>query len=208
MRQKVKNDTTHLSTGASLSHERWEGVVMALPLITAVRHLPFKESVIHTALELAHRCSIYGVVRVSNTYMGAKCHCSARTFQRHVLTLEQAHVLRKTVIKKLVKITVGDRVETRLRNEINTYTFTLPWKRPSSPPLPIDKMSRNLPPQEREKKSSVREEIANQQKTLRALTPGSGLWERTREEIARLEGLLGKDKDSERLPTGAVPVPA
>ena len=45
---------------------------MALPLITAVRHLPFKESVIHTALELAHRCSIYGVVRVSKHVHGCE----------------------------------------------------------------------------------------------------------------------------------------
>ena len=132
--------------------------------------------------------------------MGAKCHCSARTFQRHVLTLEQAHVLGKRIIKKLVKITVGDRVETRLRNEINTYTFTLPWKRPSSPPSYRQNVQESST-QEREKKSSVREEIANQQKTLRALTPGSGLWERTREEIARLGGpLLGRTRTASVCP--------
>jgi hypothetical protein len=175
---------------------------MALPLITAVRHLPLKESVLHTALEMAHRCSIYGVVRVSNTYMGAKCHCSARTFQRHVVKLVNEHIVKKTVTKTFVKVKVGDRIETRLRNEINVYTFTIPWKKTPSSPLPIDTMSRNLPHQEREKKSSVREEVENQQKTLRALTPGSGLWERTREEIARLEGLLWKDDtDSEHMPT-------
>jgi hypothetical protein len=163
---------------------------MATPIIAAVRNLPFKESVIHTALELAHRCSIYGVVRVSNAYMGDKCHCSARTFQRHVVKLEEAHILRKKVTKTLVKVKVGDRIETRLWNEKNTYTFIIPWnKSPRSKP-PMDKMSTNLPPQEREKELSLREELANAKKVLRECTPGSIFWQWTQEDIVRLEGLL------------------
>ena len=39
---------------------------MALPIITALRtRTDLKESVLHTAQELAHRASLYGVVRVS-----------------------------------------------------------------------------------------------------------------------------------------------
>jgi len=68
-------------------------------------------------------------------------------------------------------------------------------------------MSRNLPPQEREKNSSKRDEggnprekhgslreaLANQKRMLPLLhTPGSDQWNRTCEEIARLEGLVGK----------------
>ena len=164
---------------------------MALPLITAVRHLPFKESVIHTALELAHRCSIYGVVRVSNAYMGDKCHCSARTFQRHIVKLEAEHILRKTVTKTLVKVKVGERTETRLRNEVNTYTFTIPWKQPSSLKVPIDTMSTNLPHQERGKELSLREELENARKVLRDCTPGSIFWQWSQDNMVRLEGLLG-----------------
>jgi hypothetical protein len=38
---------------------------MALPIITAIRACrDLKESVLHTALEIAHRTSIYGVARV------------------------------------------------------------------------------------------------------------------------------------------------
>ena len=178
---------------------------MALPIITAVRaRHDLKESVFHTLIELAHRSSIYGVVRVSNAYMGEKCHCSARTFQRHVVKLEAEHILRKTVTKKLVKVKVGDRMETRLRNEINTYTFIIPWKKPSSSTLPIDRMSTTLPHPEGEKKAalreeggnsrektgSLREELANAQKVLGDCTPGSIFWQWSHENITRLEGLL------------------
>jgi hypothetical protein len=163
---------------------------MASPIITAVRHLKFKESLTHTVVELAHKASIYGVVRVSNAHMGDKCHCSARTFQRHVLKLEQAYILRKTVIKKLVKVKVGDRMETRLRNEVNTYTFIIPWKKPSRSHVPIDTMSTNLPYQEREKELSLREELENAKKVLRDCTPGSLFWQWSQDNLTRLEGLL------------------
>jgi hypothetical protein len=75
--------------------------------------------------------------------------------------------------------------------EINTYAFVIAWDK-SRPQGGSDKTSSTLPHQEREKNSSLRQEWDNQQKTLRVLTPGSGLWERTREEIARLEALLGR----------------
>ena len=75
---------------------------MASPIITAIRQRrDLKESVLHTAQELAHRASIYGVVRASNAYMGGKCHCHGRTFQRHVVRLVEARILKKTVVKKV-----------------------------------------------------------------------------------------------------------
>jgi hypothetical protein len=55
-----------------------------------------------------------------------------------------------------------------------------------------DKTSSILPPQEREKETSVREELAKQQKGIHFLTPGSDLWQKVREEITRLEGLLAQ----------------
>jgi hypothetical protein len=164
---------------------------MALPIITALRQRrDLKESVLHTAQELAHRASIYGVVRVSNDYMGEKCHCHKRTFQRHVVKLEQAHILKKTVVKKVVKIRVGDRIEERLRNEINTYTFVIAWQKLPSNKALMDKIAINLPPQEREKNLGVREELENQKKGIRFLTPGTDLWQKVQEEIGRLEAFL------------------
>ena len=90
---------------------------MALPLITAIRACrDLKESVLHTALELAHRASIYGVARVSYTFLAEKCHCSRQTIINHVKILIAHGILRKTV-----------RWITNNFCEINQYTFTIPW---------------------------------------------------------------------------------
>ena len=171
---------------------------MAPPIITAIRQRnDLKESVLHTAQELAHKASIYGVVRVSNDYMGQKCHCHKRTFQRHVVKLEQAHILKKTVVKKVVRIRVGDRIEERLHNETNTYTFIIAWQKSPSHKVPIDKMPTNLPPQEREKNCGVREELENQKKAIRLgfVTPGSEAWKAAQEKIVYLEGLLVGERE-------------
>src|SRR5215813_683632 len=134
---------------------------MASPIITAIRkRTDLKESVLHTAIELAQRASIYGVVRGSNRYMGEKCHCHQRTFQRHAVRLEESAILKKKIIKRIVKVKIGEREETRLRNEVNVYVFTIPWKQSARSHLPMDTMSTNLPPQgERRKNQPNREEI-------------------------------------------------
>jgi hypothetical protein len=176
---------------------------MSLPIITAVRQqYQLKESLLHTAQELAHRASIYGVVHdAAIPFMADKCHCSKRTFQRHVVRLVEARILKKTVTKTLVKVQVGDHYETRLRNEVNVYTFTLLWKKPSSSSAPMVKMASNLPyPQDKEKTAtleergkggSIQQELANHKRMLPLLyTPGTELWNRTCEEIARLEALV------------------
>jgi hypothetical protein len=152
---------------------------MAAPIIAALRHRDdLKESVLHTAQELAHRASIYGVVRVSYTYLAQKCHCSRRTVMRHIERLIEAKIVRKTVIWITGNFC-----------EINQYSFIIPWdKRPHKGGS--DKMTWNLPLQEREKKSSVREELEKQKKGIHFLTPGSDLWHKVSEEIVRLEGLL------------------
>ena len=72
-------------------------------------------------------------------------------------------------------------------------------------------MTRKLPPQEREKDTSIRKELENQQKGIRFLTPGSDLWQKVSEELARLEAVLTQGggriaypkalKDSARFPT-------
>ena len=58
---------------------------MASPILAALRQRhDLKESLLHTAQELAHLASIYGVVRVSYTYLALKCHCSRRPVIRHI----------------------------------------------------------------------------------------------------------------------------
>ena len=126
---------------------------MALPILAALRQrADLKESLLHTAQELAHLASIYGVVRVSYSYLALKCHCSRRTVIRHIGRLLDLGIVRKTVLW--------------IRGnycEINTYTFRIPWdKRVHT--RGSDKTSSTLPPQEREKSGSVREELADKRK--------------------------------------------
>jgi hypothetical protein len=166
-------------------------MLMSSPIIAVLRQQrQLKEPLLHTSQELAARASVYGVVRVSNAYMAEKCHCSKRTFQRHVVRLVEAHILKKTVIKTLVKVKVGDRFEFRLHNEINVYTFILPWKKPTSSQAPMDKMARKLPyPQDREKQGSLKTDIENMERGLRFHTPGTLGYEATVEKIERLKAL-------------------
>ena len=152
---------------------------MATPIIAAIRQrTDLKESLLHTAQELAHRASMYGVVRVSYSYLAQKCHCSRRTVMRHIGRLIDAGIVRKSVLW--------------IRGnycEMNTYAFLLAWD--TSPPRgSSDRVASNLPPPEREKNSSLREELERQKKGLRFYTPGSDQWTITCEEIARLEALL------------------
>jgi hypothetical protein len=154
---------------------------MALPIITAIRQRrDLKESLTHTAQELAHLASIYGIIRVSYTELARKCRCSRRTVMCHIGRLEELRIIRKTVL--WIR---GNFCET------NTYAFLLAWDK-SRPTGGSDKTSRTLPPQEREKNSSVREELANQEKALREgwILPGSERWEAINERIVYLEGLL------------------
>jgi hypothetical protein len=154
---------------------------MAAPLIAALRRRSdLKESVLHTAQELAHRASIYGVARVSLKYLAQKCHCCKQTIINHLNKLIDLKIIRKTVI--WIK---GNYCE------VNTYSFLISWeKRPatggSQHSVPT------LPPQEGEKKSSLREELDNQKRGIRFLTEGTDLYRKVEEEIARLEGLFAR----------------
>ena len=152
---------------------------MAAPIIAALRRRgDLKESVLHTAQELAHRASIYGVVRISYAYLAAKAHCSKRTAMRHIQRLIDAGIIRKVV--------------TWIKGnccEWNQYTFVIPWdKQPARGGS--DKTASSLPQQEREKNCGVKEELENQRKGIRFLSPGTDLWRKVSEEIARLERLL------------------
>ena len=157
---------------------------MANPLMVALRaRYDLKESVLHTAQEIAARTSIYGVVRVSYSYLATKCHCCRQTIINHIKILIERRVLRKTVLW--------------IKNnfcEVNTYTFTIPLKRDTAQTCNSQNSRQNLPHQEkREKFGSLREEIAGLQKGLQVCTVGSIAYEATRDKIARLTILLRGD---------------
>lgn len=154
---------------------------MASPIIAAIRQRrDLRESLTHTAQELAHLASIYGVVKVSYSYLAIKCHCSRRTVIRHIQRLLDLGIVRKTVLW--------------IRGnycEINTYRFQIAWET-SRPKGGSDTTSRTLPPQEREKNSSVTEELENQRKAVREgwILPGSERWDAVNARMTYLEGLL------------------
>jgi len=157
---------------------------MSLPIITAIRQRrDLKESLLHTAQELAHRASIYGIVQfTSYSYLAEKSHCSTRTAIRHIQRLEEAKIIRKTVRRIAGKGKLC---------EINHYAFLISWDK-RVVKGGSDKTSRNLPNPGREKETSVREELENQRKAIRLgfVTPGSAVWEAAQEKIVYLEGLL------------------
>ena len=92
---------------------------MATPIIAALRQRQdLKESLLHTAQELAHLASIYGVVKVSYAYLALTCRCSRRTVLRHIQRLVDAKIIRKAVVWIRGNFC-----------EINTYTFRIAWDR-------------------------------------------------------------------------------
>ena len=145
---------------------------MALPIITAIRtRTDLKESLLHTAQELAHRASIYGVVRVSYSYLALKCHCSRRTIIRHIQRLLDLKLIRKSVIWIKGHFC-----------EVNTYTFVLAWEQ-RAPTQGNDKTTRKFPPPRgnEEKSGSLAEKKRLDAKGLTFLTPGSALYHLVRD---------------------------
>jgi hypothetical protein len=135
---------------------------------------------VHTAQELAHLASIYGVARVSFQYLARKCRCSPRTAIRHIQHLIDLQVIRKSVLWR-----------TPYRCEVNTYTFLLAWER-HRPQQTYATTTVNLPPPRHtsEKWGGVGQEIQTLEKGLRFCTPGSDAYVATQEKITHLRGLV------------------
>ena len=155
---------------------------MSLPIITAIRQQhQLKESLLHTAQELAHRASIYGVVRVSLSFLAMKCHCCKQTIINHLKKLIDLKIISKTVL--WIK---GNYCE------VNTYCFQITWDTASAPAGGSQNSGPKFPPQEeREKSGGLGEGIRNLEKGLRWCTEGSQAYEATCEKIARLQALAG-----------------
>ena len=163
---------------------------MATPIIAAIRaRRDLKESLQHTAQELAHMASIYGVAKVSYTYLAWKCRCCRQTIMNHIKKLIALKIIRKRVVWLKGNFC-----------EVNTYSFLVSWDTAparsaivnnSVPTLPHQAREKTLRGYEGEKSGSLHQHLANQQRMLNWLyTPGSDQWQRTCEEIVYLEGLL------------------
>lgn len=134
---------------------------MSLAIITAIRHLPqLKGALKFTAIELAHRASSSGFVRVSYGYLAQKTGLSIRTMIRHVQRLEALGIL----CKQRVWISAN-------RCAVNVYTLRLrPLHRCAS-----DKVAKNLPDdRKREAKwGTLGEDIRTLERGMQFLTSGS-----------------------------------
>jgi len=154
---------------------------MSAAILSAIRqHSQLTGNTFFLALELAHRLNAQGYGRVSYQFLAWKAHCSKRTAQRQIARLiDEHHLFRKTVIR------------TKYGNAWNLYQYIGPRVSGAAPPVTTrgDSMPSTLPAAGREKELSLTHALENQRKALHFLSPGSPVWERTQEEIARLEAL-------------------
>lgn len=155
-------------------HPSAEGTTMSLAIITAIRHLPqLKGTLKFTAIELAHRASTSGHVRVAYSYLAQKTGLSLRTMIRHVQRLEALGVLRK----QRVWIRVN-------RCAVNVYLLLVrPLHRCAS-----DKVAKKVSQKEREegKFGTLVDAIRQLERGMRLLTPGSVPYTSC---VERLQGL-------------------
>jgi hypothetical protein len=151
---------------------------MSVHILAAIRtHPQLKGSLKLTAQEIAHRASSAGFVRVSYGYLASKTGLTIQTMITHIKRLEVLGILRKQ------KMWISAR-----RCAVNLYTLLIrPLHKRST-----QKSGEKLPEAQREEEKllPLGEEIRRQRKALHFLTPGSPVWERTQEEIARLETLI------------------
>ena len=155
---------------------------MARTIIAALRHRQYahlRGNTFLIATELAHRMNKQGYGRVSYQYLAWKAHCCRRTAITQIAKLLDLGLIAKTVIR------------TKEGYAWNLYKYIGPRVHTASPPGTTHGASvvRTLPDPEREKESSLRDDIQNLEKGLRWWTPGSEAYAATQEKITRLKAL-------------------
>lgn len=164
---------------------------MSTQIIASLRHQKqLRGNTFLIATELAHRMNSAGYGRVAYQFLAWKAHCCRRTAITQMAKLIALNLYRKTVIR------------TKSGNAWNLYQYIGPRVHTASPPgttrgatlartLPEDKQTQGcLRREERDKEESLHQQLANQRKGIRFLTPGSERWQVVQEEIARLEAVL------------------
>ena len=157
---------------------------MARTIIAALRHRQYahlRGNTFLIATELAHRMNSQGYGRVSYQYLAWKAHCCRRTAITQIAKLLDLGLIAKTVIR------------TKEGYAWNLYKYIGLRVHTASPPVTAHgaKVVRTLPDHEREKETSLREDIRNLEKGLSWCTPGSDAYEATVEKIARLTAVAG-----------------
>jgi len=152
---------------------------MAVNLLAVLRQHPqLKGSLKFTALEIAHRASSSGFVRVSYGYLASKTGLTIQTMITHVKRLEALGILRKQ------KVWLSAR-----RCAVNLYTLLIRARHTCA----TQKISEKLPEARggEAKELSLAEEIRLQRKGLQFLSEGSPIYQACMEKIAALEARAG-----------------
>jgi len=153
---------------------------MSLAIITAIRYLPqLKGALKFTAIELAHRASSAGHVRVAYRYLAQKTGLSVRTIMRHIRRLIDLGIVEKHTTRL-----------TRMRCAINLYVFTI---RVGSllHTRACDKTSQKLPETGKgeAKWGTLRDAIRHLERGMRLLTPGSIPYTSCLERLQKLRAM-------------------
>ena len=152
---------------------------MSTRILAAIRSCPqLHGNLKFTALEIAHRLNGAGYGRVAHQFMAHKTGYSVRTAFRHAGKLVAMGILAKTVYR------------TAHGCGINLYRCLLPipaFYRAAPATTHSDSVSATLPPHEKEKDTSVRQDLDNQRKGIRFLTAGSDRWTRVLDVLPRLK---------------------
>jgi hypothetical protein len=155
---------------------------MSCAIIQALRPCgQLKGNTFLIATEIAHRMNNAGYGRVSYQFLAWKAHCCRQTAITQVARLvDDYRLFRKHTFR------------TPHGNAINLYQYIGPRVHTASPPVTAhgQTLRPTLPEAEREKDTSLRQDLEQQKKGLRFWTPGSLQWTRSLEEITRLEGVL------------------
>jgi hypothetical protein len=142
--------------------------------------------------QLAKMARPDGTVRLAYSYLAWKMNVCKRTAMRCIADLVEgldgAPLLRKWV----------RRLHGSAKHEINTYRFVCKFRRVSAHPFigdfraKVSSTPKNHEEKKKEDLQNLRAQLRNQEKIIRLtwVTPGTQLYERTQQHIARLKGLL------------------
>jgi DNA-binding transcriptional ArsR family regulator len=154
---------------------------MSLAIITAIRSFPqLKGALKFTAIELAHRASRAGHVRVAYSFLAQKTGLTTRTMMRHIRHLVDLGVIEKHT-----------RRCTRTRCEVNLYVFRIRGAGMVHRRA-CDRCSQKFPNTSKgeEKWGTLGDVIRQLEKGMRLLTPGSVPYASCLERLETLRALF------------------